>query len=357
MKEDRGHGFVRWSRTLCERPDSIRGAQRGPGRQQGELKFWGLKPRFSCSSALVLSKSSCTARSTAFPVEAESEEQSLGLFTAKQALRAQLSSLRPDHARDFTGHSAPIFGGPPAERDPNAQHQGGALEARTSKEAGGFGVVRWSRTPCERSDSIRGGQRGPSRQQIELEFWGLKPQFSCASALVSSAHAFHCLARGRFLARKKRKSRFLGFLPQKSCRSTLTLMSRTTGRRNARDVYGFQRVLLRCLRAESETPLTSRLSGLNAITGRRGHISPVSYSGNLFRHSVSNLLSDCVQRRGTATSVFNFPSGQWLSGCAIGCSPYGLRAAGDEGQLPGATPKWMSVPCADQEIVRRRRPQ
>ena len=133
LKEDQGHGFVRWSRTLCERPDSIRGAQRGPGRQQGELKFWGLKPRFSCSSALVLSKSSCTARSTAFPVEAESEEQSLGLFTAKQALRAQLSSLRPDHARDFTGHSAPNLGGPPAERDPNAQHQGGALKLAPRK--------------------------------------------------------------------------------------------------------------------------------------------------------------------------------------------------------------------------------
>jgi hypothetical protein len=56
LKEDRGHGVVRWSRTLCERPDTIRGAQRGPERQQGELEFWGLELRFSCSSALVLSR-------------------------------------------------------------------------------------------------------------------------------------------------------------------------------------------------------------------------------------------------------------------------------------------------------------
>jgi hypothetical protein len=227
------------------------------------------------------------------------------------------SSLRPDHALDFTRHSAPIFGGPPAER---SGPKPSASRAR----------VLGSKTPILvliRVDLVR----------FRVPLPGSQP-FS-------------------WRERNGRSDRFLGFLPQKSCRSTLKLMSRTTGRLNAREVYGFQRVLLRCLRAESETPRTSRLSGLNGITGSRDHMSPVSYSGNLFRHSVSDLLSDCAQRRGTATSVFNFPSGQWSSGCARGCSPYGLRAAGDEGQLRGATPKWMSVPCADQEIVRRRRPQ
>ena len=90
-----------------------------------------------------------------------------------------------------------------ADRDPNAQHQGGALEARTSKEAGGFGVVRWSPTPCERPDSILGAQRGPSRQQVELDFWRLKLQFSCSSELVSFVFAFRCPVRSRFPGEKE----------------------------------------------------------------------------------------------------------------------------------------------------------
>ena len=123
--------------------------------------------------------------------------------------------LPADHARDFTGHSAPIFGGPPAERDPNAQHQGGALEARTLKEAGGFGVVRWSRTPCERPDSICGAQRGPSRQQVELEFWGLKFQFSCSSELISFVFAFRCPVRSRFPGEKETEEPIFGFFTPK----------------------------------------------------------------------------------------------------------------------------------------------
>jgi hypothetical protein len=146
LKEDRGHGVVRWSRTLCERPDSIRGSQRGPSRQQVELEFWGLKPRFSCSSALVLSRFELHCTVHCISCRGRVGRANFGVVYCKTSPPGAAvfpeSSLRPDHARDFTGHSAPIFGGPPAERDPNAQHQGGALEARTSKEAGGFGVVR-----------------------------------------------------------------------------------------------------------------------------------------------------------------------------------------------------------------------
>jgi len=118
-----------------------------------------------------------------------------------------------------------------ADRDPNAQHQGGALEARTSKEAGGFGVARWSRTPCERPDSIRGAQRGPGRQQVELEFWGLKPQITCWSRPLSRSAARFATV---FLVKQNRKSQFFGFFTPKVT-STSTLMSRTTGRRNTRD--------------------------------------------------------------------------------------------------------------------------
>jgi hypothetical protein len=278
----------------------------GPGPQRVELEFRGLEPYFSPLSALVSSASEFHCRSAAVSCRAEWEEPVLGFLTAKRALPAPLppQAVRgPDSRLMFHVPVGADLCRPPWQTEILMRNtRAGALEARTPKEAGGFGVARWSRTPCERPDSIRSAQRGPGRQQVELEFRGLKPQITCWSRPLSCSAARLATV---FLVKQNRKAQFLGFLPQKSRRSILTFMSQSTRRRNARDVYGFLRVLLRCIRVESETPRTSRLSVLNAVTGSRGLISAVRYSGNLFGHSVSDLLSDCVQRRGTATSVFN----------------------------------------------------
>jgi len=65
-----------------------------------------------------------------------------------------------------------------------------------------------------RADSICGARPGPGASANELEFWGMKRQISCSSALVLSAVEFHGPVRSRFLSGQNRKSQFWGPLPQ-----------------------------------------------------------------------------------------------------------------------------------------------
>jgi hypothetical protein len=179
----------------------------GLGPQRVELEFWGSEPYFSSSSALVSSASEFHCRSAAVFCRAEWEEPVLGFLTAKPALPAPLPprAIRgPDSRLMFHVPVGADLCRPPWQTQILMRNtRAGALEARTSKEDGGFGVARWSRTPCELPDSIRGAQRGPGRQQVELEFWGLKPQITCWSRPLSRSAARLATV---FLVKQNRKS-------------------------------------------------------------------------------------------------------------------------------------------------------
>jgi hypothetical protein len=80
------------------------------GLQQVGLEFWGSERHFSSSSALVSSAFEAhPVRCQVGRVNFRVDYRRTGPPGAAVFLE---SSLTPDRARDFTGHSTPIFGGP-----------------------------------------------------------------------------------------------------------------------------------------------------------------------------------------------------------------------------------------------------
>jgi hypothetical protein len=166
---------------------------------------------------LVASEFNC--RSAAVSCRADWKEPVLGLLTAKRALQAPLppQAVRgPDSRLMFHVPVGADLCRPPWQTEILMRNtRTGALETRASKEAGSFGVTHWSRTPCERPDSIRGALRAPGRQQVELDYWGSKPRFSRSYAPVSSVFASRWAVRSRFPGEAESEEPILGFFTAK----------------------------------------------------------------------------------------------------------------------------------------------